>query len=444
VVEVAGKEAKSSQTSAWLDVLARTECPALTQRRARRSELAGAAYDPIVWQHAQGVHVHDVDGQSYVDFTAGFGALAVGHAHPRVVAAITEQSSKLLHALGDVYPSTIKIELLDRLAQLAPLSDAKIILGLSGSDAVEAALKTALLYTGKPGVLAFTGGYHGLAYAPLAACGLRTGFRQPFSAQLNPHVVFTEYPNAKTHTLRDAMQRIDQAWSASTTPIGAVLFEPILGRGGIVVPPSGLLKKLGEMAHARGAVIIADEVFTGLGRCGTRWRSMERSVEASDTPDILCVGKALGGGMPISACIAPANIMAAWGTPDKEALHTGTFFGHPLACAAALAALDVIDDEGLVERARTVGETWLHQLQQLRTQFACIRDVRGEGLMLGIEFDSGERTLRVIRQLLERGYLTLTAGINSEVLSLTPPLIIEPPMLTQFVETLAAVLKAVT
>ena len=183
-------------TRALVDLLASVECPGLTARRRRREEFTGASHDPIVWVQARGANVVDADGNRYVDMTGGFGVALLGHGHPAVVAAVQAQAATMLHALGDVYPSAQKITLEARLAALVPWH-ARVILGLSGADAIEAALKTAMLATGLPGVLAFEGGYHGLSYGALASCGYRFSFREPFAAQLNPAVRVAPYPSAR-------------------------------------------------------------------------------------------------------------------------------------------------------------------------------------------------------------------------------------------------------
>ncbi len=424
-----------ARSTALVETLARTECPALTTRRARRAEAAGAPHNPIVWCEAHGANVVDADGNVFVDLTSGFGAAAVGHAHPRVVAAVRSQAERLLHALGDVHPSDVKVALLERLASIAPWPDARVILGLNGADAVEAALKTALLATGRPGVLAFEGGYHGLSHGPLAACGYAEAFRAPFAPQLNPHVVFAPWP-APDADPSTALAAVSDAWDAAGEAMGAVLVEPAQGRGGVRIPPRGFLSGLRTLAHARGALLVADEIFTGLGRCGARWRS----VADGAVPDLLCTGKALGGGLPVSACLGRADVMAAWGAPEGEAIHTATFLGHPLGCAAALAALDVIDDERLATRATELGAHLLDALRARVSRLPGVRGVRGEGLMAGLVLDSGARTLGLVRQLLERGFLTLPAGAGADVLQMVPPLTIEPALLEAFVDALEATL----
>ncbi len=411
-----------------VEVLAETECPSLTGRRRRRSEASGAPQDPIVWTEARGANVVDADGNVLVDMVAGFGAASIGHGHPRVVHAIREQSERLIHALGDVHPSDAKIELCERLAALAPFPDARVILGAHGGDAIEAALKTAMLATAKPGVLAFEGSYHGLAHAPLAISGYASRFREPFVAQLNPHVSFARYG--------ESMEVIGARLSRGD--IGCVVVEPILGRGGVVVPKDGWLGSLARTAKEHGALVVVDEIMTGLGRTGARF-AFERE---GFVPDVLCLGKALGGGMPLSACLAPHDVMRAWGDPDRESIHTATFFGHPLACAAALAALDVIEDEALAERAARVGTDLATRLSALASAHPSVSEVRGRGLLLGVALLKRAAALRVGASLLARGFITLAAGADADVLSLTPPLSIAPAPIDAFLVALDEVLDA--
>jgi len=417
----------AQRSAALVDTLARHECPALTARRARRAETAGAPHDPIVWTRARGCNVVDADDNIYVDLSAGFGAAAVGHAHPAVVAAVQAQSERLMHALGDLHPSDVKVQLLSRLAALAPFDDAAVVLGLHGGDAVEAALKTAVLHTGRPGVLAFDGGYHGLSHGPLSICGYSAQFRAPFAAQLNPHTAFAPYP--RNVSLDVAIAAVTAAWPADLE-IGAVVVEPVLGRGGIVPPPAGFLAALGELCHARGAVLVVDAVMTGIGRSG------ELLGGAGPEADLICLGKALGGGMPVSACIGRREVMGAWGDPDGQALHTATFFGHPVGAAAALATLDVTQGEDLPARAAARGDAFRQRLGSLRDAHACVTDVRGRGLLLGIELDDGGRALRIGRTLLQDGYITVPAADDARVVSLTPPLTVDDALLNGFIEAL--------
>lgn len=414
--------------------LAAAECPALTMRRARRAEQSGADQDPIVWVQALGANVLDADGNRFVDFTSGFGAAAVGHRHPRVVAAIHAQTERMLHALGDVHPSLVKIQLLERLAQLSPWPEARVMFGLSGSDAVEAAMKTAMLHTRRPGILAFEGSYHGLSYGALAATGYKAEFREPFVPQLNPRVHFVPFPKTPDDVTTGLRARFKELGNS----VGAVLIEPILGRGGVHIPAAGTLSAVAELCHDRGALLIADEVLTGLGRTGGVFRTVDEGV----VPDLICVGKALGGGLPISACLGHAQVMQAWGEPGGEALHTSTFLGNPLCCAAALAALDVLHDETLGAVAARSGQFLIENLRALAGRRAAIRDVRGAGLLCGVEFDSSAVTFRVMRELLTRGYISLAAGQRSEVLQLLPPLNVTNELLLGIVRALDESLEA--
>ena len=369
---------------------------------------------PIFWARAAGANVWDADGNRFVDLGAGFGVASVGHAHPRVVEALATQGATLLHAMGDVHPAAVKVELLERLAALFPGGGpARAVLGSSGSDAVEAALKTAALASGRAGVVAFEGAYHGLALGALDATW-RPMFREPFRARLPQATVFARFGDVAD---------VSRAARAAREPIGAVLVEPIQGRGGERVPPDGFLSELRALCDREGWLLIADEVYTGLGRTGRTWAVDHEGV----VPDLLCVGKALGGGVPISACVGRANVMDAWPASTGESLHTQTFLGHPPGCAAALAALAVLEEEKLAERARELGE---RALARLRAGLAAaraggrVRDVRGRGLLIGIECESGERALRACLAALARGVIVVPSGDQGEVISVTPPLVI--------------------
>jgi 4-aminobutyrate aminotransferase/(S)-3-amino-2-methylpropionate transaminase len=375
----------------------------------------------IVYASALGANVTDVDGNRYVDLAAGFGAQLVGHRHPSVQRALVLESERLHQALGDVYPSDAKVSLVERLSRLHPDPEARVIVGQSGSDAVTAALKTAALATGRPGVLAFTGAYHGLGYAPLAACGLRSSYREPFSGQLNPSVRFVDYPaspEAAMATLSAAREALEHE------AIGAVLVEPILGRGGVVVPPEGFLTSLAELARRHGALLVVDEIWTGLGRSGAMLYSLATGV----TPDLVCLGKGLGGALPVSAAIGRGEVMQAWSRED-EVVHTSTYAGAPLAAATALATLDVLEREALVARSRELGERFRRELANALA-FAPDIAVRGEGLMLGVDFGRRSGGARaVLQKLLAQGYLATTGGGGRDVLVLTPPLTIAEALL---------------
>ncbi|MFI5319929.1 MAG: aspartate aminotransferase family protein [Myxococcota bacterium] len=380
---------------------------------------------PICWERAAGANVWDVDGNRFVDLGGGFGVANAGHAHPRVVAAVAEQSAKLMHAMGDVQPPAVKIALLEALTARFPGGGrARAVLGSSGSDAVESALKTALVATGKPGVVAFRGAYHGLALGALDATH-RPTFRAPFAARLPVRTAFARFGD-----VRD-VQRAARELGA---PVGAVLAEPIQGRGGERVPPDGFLGELRALCDREGWLLILDEVYTGFGRTG-RWFACEHE---GVIPDLLCVGKGLASGMPISACLGRAEVMDAWPASQGEALHTQTFLGHPPSCAAALASMAVLADEKLVERSAEDGAAALAFLRARTRGLARVAEVRGRGLMLGIECDTPETALRACAAALARGVILLPSGDDGRVLSVTPPLCVGRAALEHALEILLA------
>ena len=407
------------------------ESPSVDARRAAREKDCGAEQGPIVYASARGANVIDADGNRYVDLAAGFGALLLGHARAEVVSAVEEQQRRLGLALGDVYASEAKLALSERLAKLYPGPGARVMLGTSGADAVTAALKTAVLATGRAGVVAFEGAYHGLSHGPLAACGLSPGFREPFAAQLSAHVTFAPYPGTSMEASMAAVNR-----ALARGDVGAVLVEPVLGRGGCVVPPLGFLAALRTACDTAGALLVCDEIWTGLGRSGAWLASLEQGV----VPDVVCLGKGLGGGMPVSACVGSGRSMAAWGAHGGATIHTATHFGAPPACAAALATLEVLEREGLPERARVAGASWMSRLRE-QTTGRGVREVRGRGLMVGVELEGGAaRALSVTRRLLGGGWIVLTGGARGDALTLTPPLDIEGALLDAFADALAVAL----
>ncbi|MFO0647768.1 MAG: aspartate aminotransferase family protein [Polyangiales bacterium] len=425
--------------SGLVEQLARVECPGLTARRKRREELTGASHDPIVWAAARGANVLDADGNLYVDMTAGFGAALLGHTHPRVVEAVQRQSAVMLHALGDVYPSAGKIALETRLSAMAPWA-ARVILGLSGADAVEAALKSAMLHTRRAGVIAFEGAYHGLSYGAVSVCGYKRAFRAPFEGQLNAAVRFA--PFADESVPGSAERSLDAVDALlATGEIGAVIVEPVQGRGGVVIPPDGFLAGLRARTRDRGAVLIADEIYTGLYRTGPRFRAVTEDAD----PDVICLGKALGGGVPVSACLLREEVARAWGDSVGEAIHTSTFLGNPLACAAALASLDLLEDPSTRDTLRVAGERLSSSLGTLADDRSLgIQRVSRCGLLAGVTVEGGvSRALSVMRAMLERGYIVLPGGVAGDVLTLTPPACLTDAQLAGFTRALAETLRGV-
>jgi 4-aminobutyrate aminotransferase/(S)-3-amino-2-methylpropionate transaminase len=393
-----------------------------------RNVTALAPEPPIFWERAAGANVWDADGNRYVDLGAAFGVANVGHGHPRVRAALAAQEQALLHAMGDVHPAATKVALLEALAARFPGGGpARAVLGSSGSDAVEVALKTALLASGRAGVVAFEGAYHGVTLGALDATW-RRDFRAPFAERLAGRTAFARFGDADD-VLRAARE--------CAAPVGAVIVEPVQGRGGERVPPPGFLRALRERCDREGWLLIADEVYTGCGRTGRFFACEHEGV----APDLLCVGKGLAGGMPLSACLGRAAVMDAWPPSHGEALHTQTFLGHPPGCAAALAALAVIDEEKLCERAAELGAAALAFLRPATRGNPRVVECRGLGLLLGVECDAPATALAACGEALRRGVIVIPSGDDGRVIAVTPPLVIGRDALLASLDALAACLR---
>jgi 4-aminobutyrate aminotransferase-like enzyme len=435
---------------------------------------------PIVWERAKGVYVWDAAGKKYLDLTGAFGVAAAGHANPRVVKAGQQQIGRLLHAMGDVHPHALKAELarelsritFERWAKTNPHSalrtpqSGKVIFSNSGFEAVESALKTAMLATGRHGVIAFTGAYHGLGYGALNTTH-RDFFRKPFRPQLREFGHFAPFPTFSRGSRRkeahstNRQSAIGNRQSADPPhvgcyeveqrlrlllhreKIGAILVEPVQARGGINVPPPEFLPLLRKLCDEFGALLIADEIYTGFGRTG-KWFACEHS---GVTPDLICLGKALTGGFPLSACVGRADLMdAAWPASRGEAIHTSTFLGHPVGCAMALAQIAEIEKLKLPERAAELGGFLLAELQSLQSEIPNLKieiNARGLGLMAGVELRRHDgspataETFIAVKTLLQRGFIFLPEGEFGSVISFTPPLTITKPQLAKAIAALA-------
>lgn len=443
-------EIPGPKSRALIDRLSKHECPAITARRARRADALGAASaDPIVWDQAAGCNVRDVDGNVFVDITSGFGVATVGHCSAAVMKAASKQiEHQMLHAMGDAFADPSRIELLELLASIAPAFP-KGILGCSGADAVQAALKTAALKSGRSGVLAFSGGYHGLAHGALAPSAYKANdFRAPFAAQLGAHVTFAPFGQLPLPPLR-------------ANGIGCVLVEPIQGRGGVRSAPVSWLAALRAHCDAEGALLVYDEIYSGFGRTGSWFAYQElcradeaeeagakeagaddvsaegsglgggggQHEEASIAPDMLCLGKAMGGGCPISVCLGTREAMDAWGASKGESLHTQTFLGNPLCCAMAVGALKELQRLDAPRLARQKGD----ELRALLHE-AGFKRVRGRGLMLAVEVAN---PLKSMVEMLCAGVIALPVGEGSDfAMGIVPPLTITRAQMCAVVDAL--------
>lgn len=396
---------------------------------------------PVFLERGDGAFLVDVDGNRLLDMTGCFAVSALGHGPTAATAAGAAQLATLAHGMGDVHPTAAKVELLERLARIAPFPNARIILGCNGSDAVEAGLKTARLTTDKPGVISFRGAYHGLSYGALAATSWPM-FRQPFAGQVPPVEHVADYPNPyRTITTEQSVAQVEQILDGRDGPtIGAIIVEPIQGRGGEIVPPNDFLPALRRVCEQRDVLLIVDEIYTGLGRTGVLWACQQVGV----APDILLAGKALGGGFPLSACICNERAIRGWPVSRGEAIHTYTFLGHPAGCAMGCAALDELLARDLPGRSADLGGQFLTNLRSRLGRFADVGDIRGRGLMIGIELVADRQSkapnasvaVAVMKACLHRGLLVLTGGEAGNVISLSPPLTVTAGQLSAAAEIL--------
>lgn len=413
--------------------------------RLRRCESRNVTYlgddFPIFWERAEGATVWDVDGNRFIDFTSAFGVAGLGHSNPSVIAALNEQSQSLLHGMGDVHPTELKVRVCEQLSEITfqrwGVGTGRVILGNAGFEAVEAALKTAQLATGRAGVISFENAYHGLGYGTLSA-GAMPRFREPFAEQLAAFGRSLPFPHCDCREewaddgdcsadceqrLAGVEMRIERAFAESPIPIGAILVEPVLGRGGKVTPPREFLPMLRRSCDRHGALLIVDEILTGLNRCGALF-----ACDLSDTvPDIICLGKALSSGLPLSACIGSEAAMEAWPESDGEAIHTTTHLGNPLACAMALASLEQLRQPDLAASVAVSGRKLANRFRAIADHSHRLKTVRGAGLLRGLEVvdpengaPDGKRGGGFVPYALKKGFVVLAESPEGNIVSLAP------------------------
>jgi len=386
---------------------------------------------PLVVKQAQGMTVEDVDGNLFLDFMAGIAVASTGHSHPRVVKAIEEQARKFLHICGSDYYFEAMVELAETLSRLAPgVGSKKVFFTNSGTEAVEAAIKLARYHTKRQHIIAFHGAFHGRTLGALSLTASRASHRAYFGP-LIPGVHHVPYgfchrcPYQLTYGSCgiECVQVIEKRLfrhEVRPEEVAAIFVEPIQGEGGYVVPPPEYLPMLQDLCRKHGILLVVDEIQSGFGRTGKMFASEHWGIE----PDILCVAKGIASGMPLGAMIARAEV-STW-TPGT---HGSTFGGNPVACAAALATIELLE-EGLVENAAQVGARLKDQLTALQTRHAAIGEVRGLGLMIGVDFEhsddghapDGKLRDRVMQKCFERGLLLLSCGEST--LRFCPPLIV--------------------
>ncbi len=395
---------------------------------------------PLVMERGEGSNVWDVDGNRFIDFTTGIAVTATGHAHPHVVKAIQEQAAKFLHMSGTDFYYPSQVELAERLVSVAPFAeDAMVFFGNSGAEAIEAAVKLARYYTGRPRFIAFLRAFHGRTMGALSFTASKYVQRQGFFP-LIPGITHVPYPdpyrpilnldgyNDYGEAVLDYIENVIFKTLVPANEVAGILVEPIQGEGGYVVPPDGFLPGLRELCDRYDILLIADEVQTGMGRTGKWWGVDHWDVE----PDIVCSAKGIASGMPLGAIIARKDIMSDW----APGAHASTFGGNPVSCAAAIATFDLLKD-GLIDNAARMGEYMMGKLDDMAGRHPSIGQVRGKGLMVGVEFvmdrDTREPAVdlrnKIVDYAFEEQLLLLGCGTNT--MRLIPPLNVDRATIDQ-------------
>lgn len=382
---------------------------------------------------AEGMYLIGVDGRRYLDFTAGIAVLNVGHCHPRVVEAAQQQTAAMIHSAVGITQTAALLRLADQLTKVLPPGLDSFFFGNSGAEAIEGALKLARFATGRPGFIAFWGGFHGRTLATAALTTSKGKYRAGYEPLL-PGVYFADYPycyrcpvNRQPATCHlECMASLDTLFSRAIAPgeVAAFIVEPVQGEAGFVTPPVEFLQRLRQLADEHGILLIFDEIQTGFGRTGQMFAAQTFGV----TPDIMAIAKGIASGFPLSAVVASRELMKKW----KPGAHSTTFGGNPVACAAGVATLEVIRDENLLDNCRQMGARLLAGVQQLQARYPIIGDVRGLGLMIGLEFvqpgpdrqPNPQAVTRLLDECLKRGLLLYMAGLHNHVIRIFPPLIV--------------------
>ena len=408
----------------------------------------------LIVDHGEGSWLVTPEGDRYLDYTSGIGVTNTGHAHPRVVAAIQAQAARLLHGQQNIVYHEPGLRLYDRLAHLLPGGPWTAFLSNSGAEAVEAAVKLARVATGRPAIIAFRYGFHGRTAQAMALTAAKDVYRGAFEP-LPGSVYHAAYPycyraaggpHDPSACTCDWEEQLDLLFHQLVFPdrVAAIIVEPVIGEGGYLVPPPGFLPRLRELTRQHGILLIADEVQTGFGRTGELFAVQHWDVE----PDILVMAKGIASGLPLSGILARSELMAKLGPGS----HGGTYGGNVVSCAAALATLDVIEDEGLVANARERGAQLLSGLRAAAAGHAGVGDVRGLGLMVALELvkpgegdgrvPDPDLTKRIQQACFERGLLVLTAGTYVNVIRIIPPLVTTEAEVDQALVIIAEALDA--
>jgi 4-aminobutyrate aminotransferase len=394
---------------------------------------------PLVVRRGRGCVLEDVDGNRFLDFNAGIAVVAAGHAHPDVNAAIHAQVDNVLHYCSSDFYLPAYADLCEKLAAIAPMSGApdgvRVFLANSGTEAVEAALKLARHHTGRPNAIAFLGAFHGRSLGSLSLTASKSRQRSGFGITVpgSYHAPYWDPYDDGALTGADYIEQVLFTKLTDANDVAAIFVEPVQGEGGYIVPPAGWLAKLRELCDRHGILLVMDEVQSGIGRTGTMWACQHPDIGGEGIePDIMTIGKGLASGLPLAGIVAKSSIMD-W----EPGGHGSTFGGNPVACAAAIATIDLVEN-GLADNAAKVGSHLLSALADLQDEQPLITQVRGRGLMIGLDLPDHDTADDLQAALFRRGLLTLTCG--ERTMRLAPPLVVTIEQADIAVDILAEVL----
>lgn len=389
-----------------------------------------AFHTDIIVKKAEGVYVESVDGKKYLDFSSGLATVNIGHCPPAVLAAARRQMDEMVHS-GCIFRYASEVELAERLAGITPEGIEMFFFSNGGAEAVEGAVKLARFTTGRQGIIAFMGCFHGRTMGALSLTTSTARYRKGFHP-LVPSVYHAPYPYCfrchmgmdRTSCESECFEYLERILRYQITPeeVACMIIEPVLGEGGYIVPPKGFMRELRELCTRHGILLIADEVQSGFGRTG-KWFASEHF---DLRPDIVTMAKGIASGFPLSAFGASKELMSSW----PKGAHGTTFGGNPVSCAAAVATIDTIEKEGLLEKAATMGEYAIGRVLEMKNTNKCIGDARGLGLMIGVEFikEDGspdkERLDKVMKKCLEAGLVIIECGVDRNIARIMPPLTI--------------------
>ncbi|MBX6341915.1 MAG: aminotransferase class III-fold pyridoxal phosphate-dependent enzyme [Thermomicrobiaceae bacterium] len=407
-------------------------------------------YSPVQVDHAEGLYIWDTAGNRWADFTSGIAVTNTGHCHPKVVAAIREQAGKIIHAQANILVHEPMLRLAQAITATLPERLNQVFFSNSGAEAVEGAVKLAKAATRRPAIIAFEGAFHGRTHLAMALTSSRVKVRGHYEP-LVPSVYRAPYPYPFRNPYNVPDDQVDLAYFAELEAlfetqvmpddVAAIIIEPMLGEGGYIVPPKRFMRNLRRLCDEHGILLICDEIQTGVGRTGKMWAFEHFDI----VPDIITVAKGIASGLPLSAVVANRELMDRW----APGAHGGTYGGNAVACAAGVATFEVMREEDLPGNAARIGNFLMGQLRELQQEFPVIGDVRGMGLMIGVELVTPDGAMnpdavkRVVQNAQDRRTLLITAGLRDQVIRVIPPLTITQQQAEEFIDVFADSLKGV-